>query len=75
MGYYPYGDKTFSNLTHYVRSGDFVVNLFRNARNADELAFAVGRCLTTWRLYRPLRSNQSFRPVEFPVCVRNTVAR
>jgi hypothetical protein len=42
MGYYPYGDKTFSNLTHYVRSGDFVVNLFRNARNADELAFAVG---------------------------------
>jgi hypothetical protein len=42
MGYYPYGDKTFSNLTHYVRSGDFVVNLFRNAHNADELAFAVG---------------------------------
>jgi len=42
MGYYPYGDKTFSNLTHYVRSGDFVVNLFRNAHSADELAFAVG---------------------------------
>ena len=42
MGYYPFGDKTFSNLTHYVRSGDFVVNLFRNAHNADELAFAVG---------------------------------
>jgi len=42
MGYYPYGDKTFSNLTHYVRSGDFVVNLFRYAHNADELAFAVG---------------------------------
>jgi hypothetical protein len=42
MGYYPYGDKSFSNLTHYVRSGDFVVNLFRNAHNADELAFAVG---------------------------------
>jgi hypothetical protein len=42
MGYYPFGDKTFSNLTHYVRSGDFVVNLFRNAHSADELAFAVG---------------------------------
>ncbi len=42
MGYYPFGDKSFSNLTHYVRSGDFVVNLFRNAHNADELAFAVG---------------------------------
>jgi hypothetical protein len=42
IGYYPFGDQTFSNLTHYVRSGDFVVNLFRNAGNANELAFAVG---------------------------------
>jgi hypothetical protein len=42
IGYYPFGDATFSNLTHYVRSGDFVVNLFRNAKNANELAFAVG---------------------------------
>jgi hypothetical protein len=42
IGYYPFGDKSFSNLTHYVRTGDFVVNLFRNAGNADELAFAVG---------------------------------
>ena len=42
IGYYPFGDLTFSNLTHYVRTGDFVVALFRNASNADELAFAVG---------------------------------
>jgi hypothetical protein len=42
IGYYPFGDRTFSDLTHYVRSGDFVVNLFRNATNANELAFAVG---------------------------------
>jgi hypothetical protein len=42
IGYYPFGDKTFSNLTHYVRTGDFIVNLFRNATNANELAFAVG---------------------------------
>jgi hypothetical protein len=42
IGYYPFGDANFSNLTHYVRSGDFVVNLFRNAKNANELAFAVG---------------------------------
>ena len=42
IGYYPFGDKNFSNLTHYVRSGDFVVNLFQDAGNADELAFAVG---------------------------------
>lgn len=42
MGYYPFGDRFYSNLTHYVRSGDFVVSLFRDAHNADELAFAVG---------------------------------
>ena len=42
IGYYPFGDANFSNLTHYVRSGDFIVNLFRNAKNANELAFAVG---------------------------------
>lgn len=42
IGYYPFGQASLSNLTHYVRSGDFVVALFRNAKNADELAFAVG---------------------------------
>jgi hypothetical protein len=31
-----------SDLTHYVRSGDFVRSLFRNAHTADELAFAIG---------------------------------
>ncbi len=42
IGYYPFGDPFFSDLTHYVRTGDFVVNLFRNAGNPDELAFAIG---------------------------------
>ncbi len=42
IGYYPFGQVSFSDLTHYVRSGDFVVNLFRNAGNVNELAFAVG---------------------------------
>jgi hypothetical protein len=42
IGYYPSGDKFFSDLTHYVRTGDFVIALFRNAHNANELAFAVG---------------------------------
>src|SRR6516164_3415917 len=42
IGYYPYGDRFISNLTHYVRSGDFIVALFRNSKNADELAFAIG---------------------------------
>ena len=26
MGYYPFGNKEFSDLVHYVRSGDFVAN-------------------------------------------------
>ena len=42
IGYYPFGDALFSDLTHYVRTGDFVVHLFRDAHNANELAFAVG---------------------------------
>ena len=42
IGYYPFGEAFFSDLTHYVRSGDFVVFLFREAKTADELAFAVG---------------------------------
>ncbi len=42
IGYYPFGDSLFSDLTHYVRTGDFVMALFRNAHDANELAFAVG---------------------------------
>jgi Zinc dependent phospholipase C len=42
FGYYPFGNKFFSDLTHYVRSGDFVLSLLRNAQTADELAFAIG---------------------------------
>ncbi len=42
MGYYPFGDSFFSDLTHYVRTGDFILGLFRNAHNANELAFAAG---------------------------------
>jgi hypothetical protein len=42
MGYYPFGKKFVSNLTHYVRTGDFVVSLFRNARTINEYAFAIG---------------------------------
>src|ERR1700761_7879882 len=42
FGYYPFGNAFFSDLTHYVRSGDFVLSLLRNAHTADELAFAIG---------------------------------
>jgi len=42
LGYYPFANRFFSDLTHYVRSGDFVAALLRHASNADELAFAIG---------------------------------
>src|SRR5262245_9669144 len=42
LGYYPFGNKFFSNLVHYVRSGDFVEALLRDARTVDEFAFALG---------------------------------
>jgi hypothetical protein len=42
LGYYPFGSHLFTDLTHYVRSGDFVEALIRDARDADEYAFALG---------------------------------
>jgi hypothetical protein len=42
MGYYPFGKKFFSNLTHYVRSGDFVMRLLNDATTVNEYAFAIG---------------------------------
>ena len=42
MGYYPFSKPLFSNLTHYVRSGDFVMWMLQNARTINEYAFAIG---------------------------------
>lgn len=42
LGYYPFGSRLFSDLVHYVRSGDFIVNLLREASTLDEYAFALG---------------------------------
>ena len=42
MGYYPFGSKLFTNLIHYVRSGDFIETLFSDAQNINEFAFAAG---------------------------------
>ena len=42
MGYYPFGSALFTDLTHYVRSGDFVENLLKEAKDRNEYAFALG---------------------------------
>jgi len=42
LGYYPFGSREFSNLVHYVRSGDFVLELLLESQDANEYAFALG---------------------------------
>src|ERR1700730_18314239 len=42
MGYYPFGSKFFSDLVHYVRTGDFVEALLQDASDLNEYAFALG---------------------------------
>jgi len=67
IGYYPFGQVQLSDLMHYVRSGDFIVALLRNAHNPDELAFAVG-ALSHYigdSIGHPFSVNLAV-PVEFP---------
>ncbi|MGA8311227.1 MAG: zinc dependent phospholipase C family protein [Terriglobales bacterium] len=42
LGYYPFGNREFSNLVHYVRSGDFVRELLLESQDVNEYAFALG---------------------------------
>jgi len=42
LGYYPFGSKDFSNLVHYVRTGDFVRELLLESADVNEYAFALG---------------------------------
>jgi len=43
LGYYPHGSHFFSDLTHYVRSGDFILALLRDAQDLNGYAFALGK--------------------------------
>src|SRR5450755_987474 len=42
MGYYPHGSFFFSDLAHYVRSGDFILALLRDSNDLNGYAFALG---------------------------------
>ena len=42
LGYYPFGSRFFSNLLHYVRTGDFVEALIDGAQDLNDFAFALG---------------------------------
>ncbi len=42
MGYYPFSSRFFSDLAHYVRSGDFIAAMIRESQDLNEFAFALG---------------------------------
>jgi hypothetical protein len=42
LGYYPFGSREFSDLVHYVRTGDFVRELLLESQDVNEYAFAIG---------------------------------
>lgn len=42
LGYYPFGNKFFTDAVHYVRSGDFIEALLLEAQDLNEYAFALG---------------------------------
>src|SRR6185436_6011973 len=42
LGYFPLGNVFFTDLLHYVRSGDFVATMLARAESVDEYAFALG---------------------------------
>jgi Zinc dependent phospholipase C len=42
LGYYPFGSREFSDLVHYVRTGDFVRELLLESQDVNEYAFALG---------------------------------
>ena len=42
IGYYPFGDHLFSDLTHYVRTGEFVQAMLDDADDLNQYAFALG---------------------------------
>jgi hypothetical protein len=42
LGYYPFGSTFYSDLTHYVRSGDFIASMIRESQDLNEYAFALG---------------------------------
>ncbi len=67
MGYYPFGSKLFTNLVHYVRSGDFVDALLQEAQDVNEYAFALGMlCHYNADKYGHFLATNRSVPLEYP---------
>jgi len=67
LGYFPFGSRLFTNLVHYVRSGDFVEALVREAASAEEYAFALGALAhyACDNVGHPLATNRAV-PIVYP---------
>jgi hypothetical protein len=67
MGYYPHGSFFFSDLTHYVRSGDFVLALLRDSKDLNGYAFALGALAhyAADNMGHPIGTNQAV-PLLYP---------
>ena len=70
MGYYPFGSEFFSDLTHYVRSGDFVLALIAESHDLNEYAFALGALshYAADTMGHPLATNRSVRNAVSQAC-------
>ena len=71
MGYYPFGSPLFTNLVHYVRSGDMAVALLNDAENINQYAFALGFLSHYYadNYGHPIATNRSV-PLVYPKLIR-----
>ena len=67
IGYYPFSSRFFGDLTHYVRSADFVEALVKESADVTEYAFALGALAHYAADNRghPLAVNRAV-PVQYP---------
>ena len=67
LGYYPFGSHLFTDITHYVRSGDFVAEMLRDSRDLNEYAFALGALAhyAADNIGHPLATNRAV-PILYP---------
>ena len=67
LGYYPFGSHEFSDLVHYVRTGDFVRELIAESNDANEYGFALGALshYASDNCGHPLAVNLAV-PIEYP---------
>ncbi len=67
MGYFPFGSHLFTNLLHYVRSGDMVKALLDEASDVNEYAFALGAlCHYNADKYGHFLGTNRSVPIEYP---------